>query len=215
MKIRFTIALLIISVNYIFSQENVIKTEGVEIIKADNPQSGNTQNGIYTCNIFDWSIKIPEGYKIIKVKEIQPLEEKGNNEIKKNISKNTLIEKRIHLIAFNLNRINTFSAGLYTIDKTKKIKLEEHKKTTIELLKNSFSKIENAKFEYEISDLKIGNYNFYKIKIEGYNKSNNQLILTQIYYNSFIKDYLFMALITYNDIKERKILEENFVNSLK
>ena len=215
MKIRFIIALLIISVNYTFSQVKVIETKGVEIIKADNLESGKIQNGIYTCNIFTWSVKIPVNYTITKVKEIQLLEEIGNNEIKKNIPKNTFIEKRIHLIAFNLNSKNTFSAGLNAIDKTKKTKLEEHKKTTIELLKNSFSKIENARFEFEIADLKIGNYNFYKIKVEGYNKSNNQLILTQIYYNSIVKDYLFGALITYNEKKEGRILEENFVNSLK
>jgi len=46
------------------------------------------------------------------------------------------------------------------------------------LLKNSFSKIENTKFEFNVSDVEIGKYKFYKIKIEGYNKSNNKLVLS-------------------------------------
>ena len=215
MKNKFIIILLIVSFNYSFSQEKIIKTKGVEIIKADNTKSGKIESGIYSCNIFDWNIKIPENYKITEIKEIQQLEEKGNKEIKKNIPKNTFIEKRIHLIAFNLDSKNTFSAGLNAIDKTKKITLEEHKKTTTELLKNSFSKIENARFEFKVSDIKIGKYKFYKIKVDAYNKTNNQFVLTQIYYNCFVKDYLFGVLINYNNVIEGKILEENFLYSME
>jgi hypothetical protein len=76
-------------------------------------------------------------------------------------------------------------------------------------------KIENAKFEFNVSDIEIGKYKFYKIKIEGYNKSNNKLVLTQIYYNCFINEYLFGALINYNDENEGKMLEENFMNSFE
>lgn len=215
MKIRIIITLLIITINYTFSQEKVIKSKGIETIKVDNTESGKVENGIYTCNKFDWSIKIPENYTITNVKEIQQLEEKGNSEIKKNIPKNTFIEKRIHLIGFNLNSKNTFSAGLNLLDKTKKVTLEEHKKTTTELLKKTFSKIENARFEFEVTDIKIGKYKFYKIKVDAYNKSNNQLVLTQIYYNSFVKNYLLGVLINYNNINEGKLLEENFINSME
>jgi len=215
MKHKFILVLLFISFNYSFSQEKIIKTNGNEIITVDREENGKVENGIYTCNKINWNIKIPEKYTITELTEIEKLEQKGNGEIKKNISDKSTIQKRIHLIGFALNSQNTFSAGLNSLKNTKKVTFEEHKKFTTELLKNSLSKIENARFEFNVSDVKIGKYKFYKIKIEGYNKSNNKLVLTQVYYNSFINEYLFGVLINYNNENEGKMLEENFINSLK
>jgi hypothetical protein len=215
MKRKFIIALILISFNYSFSQDKIIKTNGNEIITADRENNVKVENGIYTCTKINWSIKIPEKYTVTELTEIEKLEQRGNSEIKKNISEKSIIQKRIHLIAFGLNSQNTFSAGLNSLKNTKKVTLEEHKKFTTELLKNSVSKIENARFEFNVSDVKIGKYEFYKIKIEGYNKSNNKLVLTQIYYNCFINEYLFGALINYNNENEGKMLEENFINSFE
>jgi hypothetical protein len=213
MKHKFIILLLLISFNYSCSQEKVIKTNENEIIETKREENGKVENGIYTFTKINWNIKIPEKYTITEITEIEKLNQKGNTEIKKNISEKSNIQERIHLIAFSLNSQNTFSASLNSLKNTKKITLEEHKKFTTELLKNTFSKIENAKFEFNVSDIVIGKYKFYKIKIEGYNKSNNKLVLTQIYYNCFINEYLFGALINYNNENEGKVLEENFINS--
>ena len=92
--------------------------------------------------------------------------------------------------------------------------LEEHKKFTVDLLKQSFGQIKNARFEIKTFDIKIGKYKFYKILVEGYNANNNKLVLSQIYYNSYIKDYLFGVLISYNSEKEGKMMEDNFLSSL-
>lgn len=217
MKYKFIIISLFISFNNSFSQEKVIKTNGNgnETITVERKENGKVENGLYTCNRINWSIKIPEKHTITENTEIEKLNQKGNIEIKKNISENSTIQERIHLIAFSLNSQNTFSASLNSLKNTKKVTLEEHKKFTTELMKNSFSKIENAKFEFNVSDIEIGKYKFYKIKIEGYNKSNNKLVLTQIYYNCFINEYLFGVLINYNDENEGKMLEENFMNSFE
>jgi hypothetical protein len=215
MKYKFIIISLFISFNYSFSQVKVIKTNGNETITVDRKENGKVENGLYTCNRINWSIKIPEKHTVSENTEIEKLNQKGNIEIKKNISENSIIQERIHLIAFSLNNQNTFSASLNSLKNTKKVTLEEHKKFTTELMKNSFSKIENAKFEFNVSDIEIGKHKFYKIKIEGFNKSNNKLVLTQIYYNCFINEYLFGALINYNDEKEGKMLEENFMNSFE
>jgi hypothetical protein len=193
----------------------VIKTNENEIIETKREENGKVENGIYTCTKINWNIKIPEKYTITEITEIEKLNQKGNTEIKKNISEKSNIQERIHLIAFSLNSQNTFSASLNSLKNTKKITLEEHKKFTTELLKNTFSKIENAKFEFNVSDIVIGKYKFYKIKIEGYNKSNNKLVLTQIYYNCFMNEYLLGALINYNNENEGKVLEENFINSFE
>jgi hypothetical protein len=214
MKIRFIITILLVSTNIIFSQEKIIKTNGNEIITADNFENGKVENGVYVCDKFEWKIKIPENYTISKTKELQKTEAKGNAELKKNLPDGSKFQKRIHLIGFELNSQNAFSASLNALENTKKMSLEEHKKFTVDLLKQSYGQIKQARFEFKTYDIEIGKYHFYKITVEGFNASNNKLVLSQIYYNSYIKNYLFGVLITYNNEKEGKLMEDNFLSSL-
>ena len=214
MKIRLIIAFLITSINIAFSQEKVIKTNGDEIITVNESQNGKIKNGFYICDKFDWKIKIPKNYIINEAKELKELERKGNAKLKKNLPDNVTLQNRTHLIGFQLNSKNTYSASFNPLENTKKISLEEHKKFTVDLLKQSCAKIKNARFEFKTSDIKIGKYQFYKLTVECYNTSNNQLFLTQIYYNSYIKNHLFGVLISYDIEKEGKLLESNFLSSL-
>jgi hypothetical protein len=214
MKIKFTITLLLISINIIFCQDKIIKSNGNEIITADVPENGKIENEVYICNRFDWRIKIPQNYNISKIKELEETESKGNEVIKKNLPDNIKIQKRTHLIGFELNSKNTFSASFNSLVNAKKISLEEHKKFTVDLLKKSCAQIKNATFEFKTKDVKIGKYQFYKLTVEGYDSKSNKLVLTQIYYNSYVKNHLFGVLISYNDEKEGKLLETNFLNSL-
>ncbi len=214
MKNKLTFTLLFITMNFIFSQQKVKSNNGKETIKSNNIENGKVENGIYSCNRLKWKIKIPKNYFIIDEKELGKLEENGNKIAKKNLPKNINIQNRTHLIGFKLNDKNTFTASFNPLEKTKKVTLEEHKNFLTELLKKSCEKFENAKFDIKSSNVKIGNYQFYKIKLEGYSKSNNQLVISQIYYNSFIQKHLFGVLITYNNEIEGKLIESNFLNSL-
>ena len=58
---KITILLLLVSINYAFSQGN-----------------GKIENGNYVCNRFEWKINIPKNYNLTKVQELQTLEKKGN-----------------------------------------------------------------------------------------------------------------------------------------
>lgn len=214
MKIKFIITIVLMSTNFIFSQEKIIRTNGNEIITVDNSENGKVENGVYVCDIFEWKIKIPENYVISKNKELKETEAKGNAELKKNLPYGSKLQKRIHLIAFELNSSNTFSASFNSLENTKKMSLEEHKNFTVDLLKQSCGQIKNARFEFKTSDIRIGKYKFYKITVEGFNASNNKLVLSQIYYNSYINNKLFGVLISYDNAKEGKILEDNFLSSL-
>ena len=213
MKIKFIITILLVSTNIIFSQEKIIRANGNEIITTDNFKNGKVENGVYICDKFDWKIKIPESYSISKTKELEETEAKGNAELKKNLPDATTLQKRIPLIGFELNSQNSFSASLNALENTKKMSLEEHKKFTVDLLKQSYRQIKNARFEFKTSHLKIGKYKFYKITVEAFNASNNKLVLSQIYYNSYIKNHLFGVLISYNNENEGKILDDNFLSS--
>jgi hypothetical protein len=212
MKIKFIITFLLISTNIIFSQEKIIKTNGNEIITVDNVESGKVENGIYTCYMFDWKIKIPENYNVIDTKKLEELERNGNNEITKRTD-NVKVQNTIALIGFSLDKKNSFSSNFNPLSEPK-YNLEEAKKASVANLNKILSTIKGAEFKYTTTDVKIGKYQFFRIKVEGFN-SNNQLVITQIYYNAYIQNHLFGVLITYNNEKEGNVMEANFVSSFE
>lgn len=212
MIIKYLATILLISVNVIFCQEKIIKTNVSEIITADNSENGKVENGIYICNKFDWKIKIPENYNVIDTKKLEELERSGTNELKKR-NGNVKIENTIPLIGFNLDSKNSFSSNFNTLFETK-FNLEEAKKASLANLNKILSTIKGANFKYTTTDVKIGKYEFFRIKVEGFN-SDNQLVLTQIYYNAYIQNHLFGVLITFNSEKEGRLMETNFINSFE
>jgi hypothetical protein len=214
MKIPLIFTLLLFSTSTVFAQEETISTSGSETANIVDSESGKIENGYFICKAFDWKIKIPENYTITKIKEMERMESKGTTELKKSLPDYANIQKRSHLIAFEFNKNNTFSSSFNSLENTKKIPLEEHKNFIVALLKQSYSQLKGARFEFNTSDLKIGEHQFYKITVTGYNASNNQLVLTQIYYNSYIKNHLFGVLINYTNEKEGRMLEDNFLSSL-
>jgi hypothetical protein len=211
---NIVLILLLIFTNQVLSQKKIVKLNESETLTIDDDQTGKVENGVFVCNKFDWQIKIPQNYNVSDAAKLKQQEERGNAELKKNINGETKIQNPTHLIAFEKNSKNIFSAGFTPLSDSK-LSLENHKQTILNLLKENFSKIKNARFEYTNSNVEIGNHHFYKIKVEGYNESSQQLVITQIYYNGFIKNNLFGVLISYDNEADGKMLENNFLASFK
>jgi hypothetical protein len=206
--------LFLFSTNLIFSQEKIVQLRESETLTINNIENGKIENKLYSCYRFGWKIKIPENYTVIDNTKLSELELKGRNELAK-IRDTMKLQNRIHLIGFGSDRQNSFTSSLMPLDLKNKITLEEHKKFFVESLNQALSAIKNARFECETSDIKTGKYPFYKVKVKGYNSGNNQLVLTQIYYNTFIDGHLFSALITSNNDMQIQMLENNFLNSMQ
>ena len=194
----------------VFSQEKIVKLNQNESLRIYNRSNGVIEKGVYICSKIDWKIKIPENYTVDDLKMLNEIEEKGNFQLKK-IDSNLKSQKNTNLIGFSLNNKNSFSASFSELDLDKFI-LNEHKRKFVENLRLAFGLIENGRFEFEESNIKIGKHQFYKVKVKGYN--NNRLALTQIYFNGIIDKLLFSALISYKDDLQGAMLEKNFINSM-
>lgn len=219
MKFKFIITVILFSTNNIFSQNiNEIKTtsnQDSEII-IDVPENGKVENGYYICNKFDWKIAIPEGYQITDIKRVKELEKKGYDALKKETPNGVVLNPYPnHLIGFEINKYNYFKASFESLEGAKKFTLEEHKKFSEQLLKDTYSKIKELKFEITTSDLKIGKRNFYKLQVRLYHAKTDKLLLTQEIYNSYINNNLFSASINYTDENVGLLLNYNFVKSLE
>lgn len=77
MKNTFIVTFLIASITVTFSQQKKVKLNGNEILTIDLPEYGKLENGIYTCNLFEWKINIPENYNVTDLKRTEELENKG------------------------------------------------------------------------------------------------------------------------------------------
>jgi len=116
----FIFILLIIFNNPIFSQHKKEVIKGDELIIVI-PENGKVENGVYTCNLFDWKIEIPQGYVITDFKRIEELEKKGYEVVKKEVPKGMQVrQNRPHLIGFEIDKRNNFSSSFETLEGTKK-----------------------------------------------------------------------------------------------
>jgi hypothetical protein len=216
MKIKFLVSLLIFSTSHSFSQEKIIKTNGNEIITIDSPENGKVENGIYTCNKFNWKIDIPNGYTLTDIEKVKELEQKGYSAMKSELPNGMdVIKNPPHLIGFQKDNKNTFSSSFTSLKGTKKFTLEEHKQFVAKLIRDTYESVKGLKFEQTESNIKIGKYNFYKIQDKLYHPKTNELLLTQDMYSCYISDSLFSVNINYSNDEDKIILTDNFIKSLE
>lgn len=185
--------------SFLCSQEKVatIDPEGIIIEEVTN---GKIENNIFICNLFDWKIAIPEGFKVTELKTAEELQNKGYTFIKNNAPEGTVVHSTPPiLIGFERNKYNYFSSSYESLKGDKKVTLEEHKNFSVQLLTNTYTKIKELKSEIKASNLKLGPRQFYKITIRLYNAKNDRLVLTQEIYNTFINNHLFSASINYTN----------------
>ena len=214
MNSKFLLILLIILNNSLYSQEKKEVIKGDELI-IEVPENGKIENGIYICNRFDWKISIPEGYKITDQKRTEELENKGYEALNKEMPNGIRVNKHpTQLIGFEIGKYDYFKSSFETLIGTKKVTLEEHKKFGEQLLRDTYSKVKELKFELTSTDLKLGKYNFYKIQIRLYNAKNDKLLLTQELYNSFINEHLFSVSINYTNEEVGMLLNYTFEKSM-
>lgn len=214
MKVRIIITFLLVSINICFSQENK-KSNKSEILTVTTRENGKVENGIYTCNLFDWKITIPENYKITDLKRTEELENKGYEATKIANPNININPHPTQLIGFEKEKYTYFKSSFESLIGTKKMTLEEHKKFSQQLLSDTYSKIKEIKCEISSSDIQLGKYSFYKIEIRVYNPKNDSLLLTQELYNSFINNHLFSVSINYRSLEDGIILNYAFTKSME
>jgi hypothetical protein len=196
-------------------------SSGTAIMTSYNPstqgieENGEIENGFYTCNRFDWQINIPNGYEIRAIEDEQKLEEVGYETVKDQLPEGMTVSKhRPYLIGFGIDDRNFFSASFEPLEGTKKMTLPEHQKFVAKLISDSYATLNGIKSEQELESKKIGEYDFYVIKEKLYNQKTDELLLTQLIYNTYIKNHLFSVSINYSTEQSGKTLIENFENSL-
>ena len=184
-----------------------------EIIQAT--PNGKVENGYYICDRFNWKILISNEFQIMDPKRMEVLEKKGYEVLKTEVPAGTHINPHpTHLIGFELNKFNYFSASIEPIGNVKTT-IQEHKAFAKKLLEDGYQNLTGLKVEISARDVKLRDYDSYKITVYIYNAKTDLLLLTQEIYNTFIGTDLFSASINYTNTNVGNVLTYNFLNSFK
>jgi hypothetical protein len=177
-------------------------------------ENGNYENRVYTCNKFDWNIEVPKGYSIRTIQQEDDFEKIGYEALEKETIGGIGIKKNpSHLIAFGIDDLNNFSSTFESLKGTERMSIDEHQKFVANLISKTYSNFKELEFEKELSTENIGKYKFYKIQFKLYSEKTKELFLTQVIYNTYVKDNLFGAAINYSNEKVNKDLTKSFKNS--
>jgi len=79
------------SIFYSQEKEVTIDPEGIIIEEVTN---GKIENNVFICNLFDWKIAIPEGFKVTELKTAEELQNKGYAFIKNNAPESAYIHSK-------------------------------------------------------------------------------------------------------------------------
>lgn len=76
--------------------------------------------------------------------------------------------------------------------------LPENQKFVAKLISDSYETINGVKSKQELENKELGNYNFYIIQGKLYNQKTDELLLTQLIYNTYIDNHLFSVSVNYS-----------------
>jgi len=198
-----------------YCQQDQISSSNHEELIIVPFENGKIEDGKYKCNLFDWEIEIPYDFTITSQERIKQLEDKGYAAMQENAAEGKNIKRETNnLIGFEKDRYNTFSVTYEALEGTKKISLEEHKQFIVKLLEETYSG-KGIKFDIAQSNLKLRNYDFYKVTVHIYHPKTDQLLLTQEFYTAYINNHLFTTNINSRDENSGNILNYNFMKSFQ
>ena len=126
----------------------------------------------------------------------------------------TVRKNRPYLVGFGIDERNYFSASFEPLEGTKEMTLSEHQKFIAKMVSETYATFNVIKHEQVLKSKKIGDYDFYIIKDKLYNEKTNELLITQLIYNTYINNHLFSVSINYSTEETGQTLIENFEQSL-
>lgn len=214
-KIYFTLLLLNFIPVHCFCQQKQINPSNKNELIIEVLEDGKIEDGKYKCNLFDWQIEIPSDFTITSKERLKELEDKGYEAMKENSSEGKNISRETTtLISFEKDKYNTFSVTYESLKGKKKMSFEEYKSFILKLLEETYSG-KGIKYDIAKSDLKLGKYDFNKILIHLYHPKTEELILTQMFYSSYINNHLYTAGVNYQNEDLGSMLNQNFIKSFK
>jgi len=165
----------------------------------------------YTNATIGWTISVPKGFQVLSKSRVEANEQKGRAAIGAIAKDTAKVEGLQHLINFQKNQFNLFSA---TIEPFKSNKVGDYEKNIQMVKKLVYDAYTSQHIKIDTSSGKevFGkrSFNAFYIKIYG---PNGFIIMNQHTYSTLINGYDFGININYNNEVDKKMLLDAFKNS--
>lgn len=178
--------------------------------KNEKIEEGEIVDNTYKNDDIGWTIKIPEGFKLIPAEEIRRQNEIGREALASGTGENLEEIDIIPLVAFRKDIFNMLISSLEPI-KSDTFNFQKNQKKMIGMAYETMTKlgimVDSTSYEEEIDGL-----NFKVTRFEAYQESGN-LMLTQLLYARRIKDFVIGININFNKEENREIMLETLKKS--
>ena len=158
----------------------------------------------YVSTEIGWSIKAPEGFKLISEKNMTESTKKGQEAIGEVYNGEVNVDSLKHLFSFQKNQLNMFDSTIEPYDVKKSGSYEKNnqllKKLVFDTYANQKIKVDTASSIGEIAGEK---FNIFEIKVHG---PSGEIAMTQLMYSKLYKRYDFGITIIYNNEVDKNLM---------
>jgi len=162
---------------------------------------------VYINNEIGWTINIPAGFEILKNKDRDSLNKAGTDELNKKGVEYVNIDGMRHLICFKGSGSNAFISTVAPPAPDYKGSLKDACSILYRECVTFGGRVDSTYSMEEISGIR-----FYRFELDLYKKSG-EFAGSMVCYMKKIHDLAFCAMISYNNTKEKNLLNEAFKNS--
>ncbi len=171
----------------------------------------NRKKETFLSKEIGWTVEIPEGFKSLSDNRVEVNAQKGKEAIEKASGETVQMTGLIHLINFQRNQFNSFTATIEPFSEARDGKYEKNNRLVKKLI---FDTYVNQKIKIDTSSakelVKKRSFNVFLVKIYG---PNGDVIMNQLLYSQLIRGYDFGVIINYNNEADKKTLVDAFKNS--
>lgn len=177
-----------------------------------NIDEGKVEGNIYTSQEIGWTIKIPEGWKVIDKNKTKETNEKGLKALEETIEEDIDYNGLKNLISFQKNQFNTFQSTSEPFELEYEGEWEENNSALKEIIYTTYLNQGMNADSSTTTIEKIDGLDFHKYSFTIYS-FEGEVILKQIIFGRLINGFDFGVNINYNNDKDRDELLKVFGNS--
>lgn len=165
----------------------------------------------YTNAKIGWTITVPKGYQVLSKGRIEANEQRGRVAIGATVKDTAQIEGLQHLINFQKNQFNLFSATIEPFKLSKASDYEQNNQLVKKLVYEAYTN-QHIKIDTSSGKEVFGKRSFHAFYIKIYGP-NGFVIMNQHTYSALINGYDFGVNINYNNEVDKKTLLDAFKSS--
>ena len=164
-----------------------------------------TEDNLYTVKEVGWTVKIPDGWRILTREENSKLTVKGKEAMEKSSNIEVDVSNLVSLLSFKKDMYNSFLSTMQAFDENEYGSYDKQSFAVHQVIKETYA-AKNIPAEYELAASRVGGIMFDRFIAKVYSPDKKKIIMTQEMFSCLINGYDFAMTINYNNDKDKETL---------